>query len=60
MLFEETSGNPLIDGDSDHLDQFSDTGLISFVSLVDGFEEESDESFKRVLIHVVNDAKRDQ
>lgn len=56
MLFEKTSWNPLIDGISDVVDQFLNSCLIFFLSSFDGFEEELDEAFKWILIHVIDDA----
>ena len=57
MLFEQSSGNPLVNGVSDVLDELGHSSFIFFLSLFDGLEEELDETFQRVLIHVINDAQ---
>ena len=58
MLFEESSRDPLVNGEPNVFDELSSSGLISFLSLLNGFEEELDETLQRVLIHVINDAQR--
>jgi hypothetical protein len=56
MFFEKSSGDPLIDGVSDVEDEEADSALILFYGSFDCLEEELNETFQRVLIHVVNDA----
>ena len=58
MLLEETSRNPLNDGISYIFDELQNSGFIFFSGSLDGLEEEFDEWFKRVLIHVVDNAER--
>lgn len=57
MSFEETSGNPLVDCESDVFNQLRYTSFIPFHSLLNSFEEELNKTFKRVLIHVIDDTK---
>ena len=57
MLFEETSRYPLINSISDVFNQFAYSCLISLLSSLDSFEEEFDETFKRVLIHMINNTE---
>ena len=59
MLFEEAPRNPLVDGISDVLDKFGNASFVLFLSSLDGFEEELDEAFQGVLVHVVDDTKGD-
>lgn len=59
MLFEKTSRDPLINCVSDVKNEESDSGFIFFDCPFDGFEEELNETFKWILIHVVDDTKWD-
>jgi len=45
MAFEETTGDPLVNDDSDHLNQvwYTDIERFRFFSLLDSLEEESSE-----------------
>lgn len=58
MLFKETSRYPLINSKSDVFDELGSSCFILFLCFLDGFEEELDKAFQRVLIHVINDTKR--
>lgn len=58
MLFKKSSWYPLINCISDVLNQKSSSCFIFFNSSLDSFEEELNEAFKRILIHMINDAKR--
>lgn len=59
MALEETTRDPLVDRDSDHLDQVWNTDLKIFrlLSLINSLEEEVLEGLERVLVHVINDAE---
>ena len=58
MFFEESSRNPLIDSKPDILNKFQYSGFVPFGCLLNGFEEEFNKAFQRVLIHVIYDAER--
>lgn len=58
MLFKQSSGYPLINRISDVINQFLHTGLIFLLSSLYGLEEELNEGFQRVLIHMINNAQR--
>ena len=62
MAFEQTTRHPLVDGDSDHLDQvrYADFQLFCIWSLLDGLEEEGLEGLERVLIHMIDDPELDE
>ena len=62
MFLEETTGYPLVNGHSDHLSKCKHSWLffIELLCLLNSLEEESDEGFKRVLIHVINDTQCDK
>lgn len=62
MAFEETTGDPLVDDNTDHEDQklYSLISLFLFFCLLDSLEEEVLERFERVLVHVVDNPKLDQ
>jgi hypothetical protein len=62
MFLKETSGNPLINCHSNGRSKRNNSDLIIIIqlSLFDSLEEESGEGFKRVLIHLINDAKLDK
>lgn len=62
MNNEKTTGNPLVDRDSDHLDEVGDANLQLFRSfcLLDSIEEEVLEGLKRVLVHVIDNPKLDE
>jgi len=59
MFLEETSGNPLINGHSNDISEIKYSNLIILIqlSLLNSLEEESGEGLKRVLIHLINNAK---
>ena len=57
MLFEQSSGDPLVNCESNVFDQSGCSGLIAFHCLFYSFEEEFDKAFQRVLVHVVDDAE---
>ncbi len=56
MFFEQSSGDPLIDGVSDIENKETHSGLIFLCCSFYGFEEELNETFKRILVHVIDDA----
>jgi len=58
VLLEETTRDPLIDGRTDIQNQGLNTSFITDLCSIDGFEEESDEGFQGVLIHVIHDTQR--
>jgi hypothetical protein len=62
VTLEETAGDPLVDGHSDHLSECKHTVLliIKLLSLVNGLEEEGSEGLKGVLVHVVDDVELDK
>mmetsp|Transcript_20735 Transcript_20735/g.31878 ORF Transcript_20735/g.31878 Transcript_20735/m.31878 type:complete len:312 (-) Transcript_20735:10389-11324(-) len=63
MLLEESTGNPLVDGHTNHLSEGQYAPLFVFVELLgllNGLEEEGGERLQRVLVHVVHDAELDQ
>ena len=62
MNDEETTRNPLVDHDSDHLDEVGDANLqlLRSLCLLDSIEEEVLEGLKRVLVHVIDNPKLDQ
>jgi hypothetical protein len=62
MFLEETSGNPLVNGHSNDVSEIKHSNLIILIqfSLFNSLEEESGEGLKRVLIHLINDAKLDE
>lgn len=49
----------MVNSESNILDEFSSTGLISFRSFFDCLEKKFDEALQRVLIHMIDDAERD-
>ena len=57
MTLEETSGYPLVDCDTDHLDKVWHTNLLllGWFSLLNSLEEEVLEGLERVLVHVIDD-----
>lgn len=55
MSFEKSSRNPLVNFLSDVQNQSGDSFVSFFFRFIDGFQEEEDEGFKGVLIHVVHD-----
>jgi len=59
VSLEKTSGYPLVNGHSDHFSESKDSWLffLEGFRLIDGLEEEGGEGLKRVLVHVVDDAK---
>ena len=59
VFFEKASGNPLINGVSDVKDEESSSSFVFLGSPLNSFEEELNETFQRILIHVVDDAKGD-
>ena len=62
MFLEETSGNPLVNSHSNDISEIKHSNLIILIqfSLFNSLEEESGEGLKRVLIHLINDAKLDE
>jgi len=62
VLFEQTSGYPLVNGHSDHGSEGKYSLLVIFdeLSLLNSLEEEGVKRLKRVLVHVVNDLQLDQ
>jgi hypothetical protein len=56
MAFEETTGDPLVNDDTDHQDQelYASIDIFLFFSLFNGIEEELGEGLKRVLVHVID------
>lgn len=59
MSFKESSRNPLVDFFSDIEDQSWDSTITLFFGLIDGFLEETNESFKGILIHMTHNTKSD-
>jgi len=59
MFLKETSGDPLVNCHSNDISEVKHSDFIVFIqfSFLDSLEEESSEGFKRVLIHLINDAK---
>ena len=62
MFLEETSGNPLVNSHSNDISEIKYSDLIILIqfSLFNSLEEESGEGLKRVLIHLIDDAKLDE
>jgi hypothetical protein len=53
MLFEEASGDPLIDGISDIVNKSLSATLVFLLGAFDGFEEEFYKTLEGVLVHMV-------
>jgi hypothetical protein len=62
VLFEETSGYPLVNGHSDHGSEGKHSlfVVLNELSLLNSLEEEGVERLKRVLVHMVNDLELDE
>lgn len=62
VSFEETTGDPLVDCDTDHQDKELHTliNIFLLLSLVNSLEEEVLEGLERVLVHVVDNPQLDQ
>jgi hypothetical protein len=62
VLFEETSGHPLVNGHSDHGSEgkYSLLVVLNELSLLNSLKEEGVERLKRVLVHVVDDLELDE
>lgn len=59
MSFEKSSRDPLIDSKPNVFYKFRNSCFVFFSSLFNSFEEKFDKAFQRVLIHMIDDAKRD-
>lgn len=57
MLFEEASRNPLVNGIPNIFNEFANSSFVFLLGSFNGLEEELDETFQGILIHVINDAK---
>jgi len=62
VTHKQTARHPLVHSETNALSECSDTRLDFFecLSLFNGFEEESCKGLKRVLVHVIDNAKLDQ
>lgn len=62
MFLKETSGNPLVNGHSNDISKrkHSNFVIITQFSLFNSFKEESSVGLKRVLVHLINNAKLDE
>jgi hypothetical protein len=59
MAFEETTSDPLVDVETNYLDEVKDTGIVVFVefSSLNSLVEVHIERLEGVLVHVVYDAE---
>jgi len=62
MAFEKTTRDPLVDDDTNHLDQTRNTHISFFrlFRLLNSLEEEVLEGLEGVLVHVVNNPELNQ
>lgn len=59
VLLEQSSRYPLVNSESNVLNELGRTCFISFWGLFDSLEEEFNEALQRVLIHMIDDAEGD-